>query len=344
MIARLPGFALDIGNSGARGLSGTAGNVLIDGALPSSKSDTLDEILQRIAASSVERIELIRGGAPGIDMRGRAVVANVVLKPTPKTQIVVEPSVYLYRDGFVGPLLKGSYTRREGERQTEASFSATADRTGDTAQGRRIRTDASGAQVQTAGLDLVNHYANIDARGAIQRPLWGGKLHTNLVVDYVARRDFQATTIASGAGADEFTHENSRTPSGEFGFTWTRAPGPRTTFELTGLQRLSNTHYRGAFDSAGSGSVFTSIATSGESVLRVTDSFRPNGKLAIEAGAEMAYNFLSSDSSFSQNGAAVALPDSSVLVNELRGEGFVQATWSPSPKLNDRRRPPRGIV
>ena len=32
MIARLPGFNLDRGNSDTRGLAGTAGNVLIDGA------------------------------------------------------------------------------------------------------------------------------------------------------------------------------------------------------------------------------------------------------------------------------------------------------------------------
>src|ERR1700748_2981136 len=38
MISRLPGFTLDTGTS-ARGFAGTAGNVLIDGAGPSAKSD-----------------------------------------------------------------------------------------------------------------------------------------------------------------------------------------------------------------------------------------------------------------------------------------------------------------
>ena len=73
MIFRLPGFNLDTGDSGTRGFAGAAGNVLIDGDRPSSKSDSLDAVLRRISAGSVERIELIRGGAPGIDMQGRAV-------------------------------------------------------------------------------------------------------------------------------------------------------------------------------------------------------------------------------------------------------------------------------
>ena len=79
MILRVPGFSFDKGAS-VRGLAGAGGNVLIDGLPPVSKNDALDEILKRIPAGTVERIELIRGGAPGIDMEGRTVLANVVRK------------------------------------------------------------------------------------------------------------------------------------------------------------------------------------------------------------------------------------------------------------------------
>src|SRR5579862_10072810 len=65
MISRLPGFSFtDVGS--ARGFAGTAGNVLINGQRPTSKSESLQSILTRIAARTVERIDLIRGGAPGI--------------------------------------------------------------------------------------------------------------------------------------------------------------------------------------------------------------------------------------------------------------------------------------
>src|ERR1700742_1639469 len=46
MVNRLPGFTLDAG-SGVRGYEGAAGNVLIDGQRPSSKTDTIDQLLYR---------------------------------------------------------------------------------------------------------------------------------------------------------------------------------------------------------------------------------------------------------------------------------------------------------
>ncbi|MBA17557.1 MAG: TonB-dependent receptor, partial [Sphingomonas sp.] len=57
MINRIPGFSLNAGNSSTRGLAGTAGNVLIDADVPTSKSDSVRELLERIPAANVERIE-----------------------------------------------------------------------------------------------------------------------------------------------------------------------------------------------------------------------------------------------------------------------------------------------
>src|SRR5947209_853495 len=79
MISHIPGFTLDTGAS-VRGYEGAAGNVLIDGQRPSSKSDSVDEILKRLPATAIERIDVIRGGAPGIDMQGKTVLANVIRK------------------------------------------------------------------------------------------------------------------------------------------------------------------------------------------------------------------------------------------------------------------------
>src|ERR1044072_3514824 len=59
MLTRVPGFSLDTGET-VRGYEGAAGNVLIDGQRPSSKNDTLDQILNRLPASHVERIDIIR--------------------------------------------------------------------------------------------------------------------------------------------------------------------------------------------------------------------------------------------------------------------------------------------
>src|SRR4051794_26927061 len=52
MIDRLPGFTFDSGDE-VRGFGGAAGNVLIDGERPTSKSDNLENILRRVPAAQV---------------------------------------------------------------------------------------------------------------------------------------------------------------------------------------------------------------------------------------------------------------------------------------------------
>jgi outer membrane receptor protein involved in Fe transport len=78
MVNNLPGFALDNGNNETRGFGGAAGNVIINGARISAKSETPSDILGRIPAADVERIDVIRGQVGGLDLRGQNVVANVI--------------------------------------------------------------------------------------------------------------------------------------------------------------------------------------------------------------------------------------------------------------------------
>lgn len=79
MVQRLPGFALEAGSSEVRGFAQAAGNVVINGQRPSSKSDDLSTVLSRIPASRVLRIELGSGNSFGSDYAGKPQVANVIL-------------------------------------------------------------------------------------------------------------------------------------------------------------------------------------------------------------------------------------------------------------------------
>lgn len=79
IVARVPGFTLDIGDQGVRGFSGAAGNVVINGQRPSAKADTLDTILARIPAARVLRVEVGRGDLFGSEFAGKAQVLNLVL-------------------------------------------------------------------------------------------------------------------------------------------------------------------------------------------------------------------------------------------------------------------------
>lgn len=331
MIARLPGFTFNSGDNDTRGLAGSGGNVLIDSQPPASKTDGLDNVLGRISAGSVARIELIRGGAPGIDMRGQPVVANVVLVRTAITERVLEVNAYTYPDGYVGPTALLGWSRREGDEQIEAEISAASDRTDGTGPGFRRRYDAAGNLTQDAGLDRWDRYRDVRATGALQRRFAGGRLRVNGLLGLNESDETQAVLIRSGAGTDSFNSETEESLEGEFGVNWVRGLGPRSALELTGLQRYQTEDYVGVSEGGGDSETFTSDNTAGESILRAALSFRPSDRLALEAGGEAAWNYLDSATTYAENGVPVPLPSASVRVEEFRGEAFGQATWRPSP-------------
>lgn len=333
LIARLPGFAFESGDSGTRGLAGTAGNVLIDGRRPSTKSDSLDQILRRISADGVARVELIRGGAPGIDMQGRSVVANVVLVRTVTTERVFEANSYVYPDGHLGPVLAARWSRREGDDQIEGSISGFSDRTDGTGDGFRRRYDPAGNLIQDADLVLWDRIRNLRATGAVQRRVGGGLLRVNGLLGWFGNENAQDLLIRSGGGFDSFNDEEANDINSELGVSWARDLNPRLDLELTGLQRYATEDYTGVSESRGDSSTFTADATSGESVGRAILRFRPGSRWAFETGGEVAYNFLDSATTYAENGVPVPLPSSSVKVEELRGEVFGQATWRPDPTL-----------
>ncbi len=76
---RVPGFSLDLGNTDVRGFGAAAGNVVINGARPSSKAESLETTLSRIPASRVARVEVGPGDVYGADYASRSQVLNFVL-------------------------------------------------------------------------------------------------------------------------------------------------------------------------------------------------------------------------------------------------------------------------
>lgn len=93
MIKQVPGFQLNDNINNVRGFASTSGNVFIDDRRPSTKRDNLSSILTRIPATSVDRIELIRGKVRNIDLRGQSTVLNIVLKEGIPAAIQWESSV-----------------------------------------------------------------------------------------------------------------------------------------------------------------------------------------------------------------------------------------------------------
>src|SRR3546814_5564159 len=78
MLNQVPGFSIRE-NDTVRGLGQATGNVLFNGARPSTKSDTIVTQLTRISAADVERIEIVDGASldiPGLSGQ----VANIVFR------------------------------------------------------------------------------------------------------------------------------------------------------------------------------------------------------------------------------------------------------------------------
>src|SRR5438128_3631976 len=167
MIARLPGFTFDPGQS-VRGFAGAAGNVLIDGERPPTKTDTLDDILKRIPASSVVRIDVIHGGAPGIDMQGRTVLASVILVHTARTEMTATGITNVYTDGRVMPTGQFEFTRRNGDRSLSGSARYYDEEGGEQGTGFQRITDGGGALLRDAFGRKTDIDKGLELRGGMQ--------------------------------------------------------------------------------------------------------------------------------------------------------------------------------
>lgn len=325
MISRLPGFVFDQGDD-ARGFAGSAGNVLVDGARPTAKTDDLDTILSRIPADDVERIELIRGGVPGIDMQGKNVIANIVRKTRDTGQTILTLGNTLIEDGEWVPAARLEYHGRSGAISYEGSLARTADQWDDSpGKGYRRVTDAGGV-----AYDRANSYGIMQlgyaAHGGITAPLWGGEWNNNFTLQ---TNDFSQGTLYPDAGA-RFDN-TSRKRNAEFGSHWQGITLGDVNLETLVLERLGDEHDSNTDAAPGLSEAFLSNSTSGETIGRATARYAVMPTLNIEAGGEAAYNFLDGGSSFTSNGTAIALPNANVFVDERRGELFASATWKITP-------------
>src|SRR3954469_22303580 len=129
IVQRIPGFTLDLGSNEAatgvdvRGFAGTAGNVVINGARPSSKSETLQTLLARIPASRVKGIEVGSGDLYGADYSSKSQVANLILTADKGIAGNVSVSAVRHWFGAVIPNASGSIVLSRGP----SSFNLSAD-------------------------------------------------------------------------------------------------------------------------------------------------------------------------------------------------------------------------
>lgn len=330
MIGRIPGFQFD-GGSSARGFAGTAGNVLIDGERPPTRSDALSTVLSRIPASQVLRIDIVRAGAGGIDMQGKAVVANVIRKPDAGVTGAVSANTSLSDRGRVSPGFSIQAQRQRDGRALDGALQLNSFES--EGGGSRIRVAPDGRILLLADRENENSSQSLQATTVYEGPLAGGRVRANAVLGYNTGAYEGLDTLILPMGVERSVSDDESL-KGEAGLRWTRSLPRGLNLELVGFQQLTRSNGDSTYDTPVFTSDTLSESRSGESIASAALKFAPWGRWSLETGSELALNWVESSSSFGFNNSPVLLPGDDTRVEELRNETYVTVVWSPRPTLN----------
>ena len=322
MVQRLPGFLFDDG-SNVRGFAGAAGNVLINGRRPTAKTDDLESILQRIPAGKVLEIDVIRGGAPGIDMQGQSVVANVITSSDDSQTVIATLQNIWFSDNHNMPGGSVQFTDHDGGTVYDVTLTRYVGLADDSSgNGYYVYSEPGGLTESAAARRRDADYPGWGVNGSVATPLWGGTFGTNLT--YKTRQYNSRTTY--DAPLSDYYFTNSKGEPFEMGANWDGKLG-NTELTVLGLQRLEHDYELDTATAPGDDELFIQRRDTGESILRSTVRYAWTPDLTLETGGEGAYNTLNGTADYIDNGTPVVLPASDARVNERRGEVFAQGTW-----------------
>ncbi|HEY8434506.1 MAG TPA: TonB-dependent receptor [Sphingomicrobium sp.] len=345
IVQRIPGFTLDLGNNNngadVRGFAGVAGNVVINGQRPSTKSEPLDAYLSRIPASRVKRVEVGPGDIFGADYVSKSQVANLILVEGGKGGISGETTVSAERHytGKITPTASGTVSLTHGP----STFNIAGDTAwvDETEEGADVVTDpATGELIEfRRKVNVTNNYSPfVSASWALDE---GPTKSANLNFRYHFDRFhlFQTAKVfpSDGPEHDDTLVEHYPTKSFEIGGDVTR-PLAGGAIKFVGLATRQRRHTLDELDIGNLGHTevvggFQQLSQSqrNETLGRLTWS---NPKLLgfqFETGAEVAWNTLDFNLDLfgiDENGnkTRVDLPLDNARVTELRGEFWVNGS------------------
>ncbi|WGM29925.1 TonB-dependent receptor [Brevundimonas sp. NIBR11] len=334
MVNRVPGFSVQDGD-GSRGFEGAVGNILINGARPASKNDTGSSVLGRTLVAQVERIELVRGGAPGIDMQGYSVVVNVITKTQSSRESIVTGTAFLFEGGRDAANGSYQFTARDGDRIMGFTLSDGVSISDANGVGRVIRRRPDGTILRDEGYFNDQHGGGQGIRGNYANAFLGGKID---LTARIGQNDYSQWSRQDGPNILRENSFDEEGTSGELGAVFTRPVRTGLTSETRFIHEWSEFE-NASISNNRVGAVispeqrFESTGESSETILRSLLRWERSSSMTVEAGGEVAYNMLSVDQAFLQGGVNVPLPSASITVEETRGEAFGKATWRVRPNL-----------
>ena len=350
MVRQVPGFRLERrslfgGASNVRGFGAAAGNVLINGKRPSTKSDDMDSLLSRIAAEEVLRLELIRGaaGAGDRDITQGSVVLNVVLdESTGGRDAAPWQGAMHYEDDALSFNGEAAFSTRVGNtsylmglKRTEWDWNL---------KGLEHFTSAARpAELRDEIFFRSGDELNLDFKTATEFSS-GAALRFNVTGQLRKDDESEVSARSIEGGADELFLRDGTTDSEEFELAGdyerdltsklsmklialagrTRVDGERGLEIEVGDVRDESRRSRRSSDS-------------GESIGRLEFDWSGWSRHRLKFGGEYVHNFVDSASELLvDNGSGpvvVEVPGSDTRVVERRSEAFVTDSWQAAEKV-----------
>ncbi len=343
IVRRVPGFTLDAGSEEVRGFGQAAGNVVINGQRPATKSETLETVLARIPASRVQRVEIASGDMFGADYAGKPQVVNLVLGDGGGVAGTLDTKIFRDFTGRLHPTGSASALVRSGA--STFTLAAKLDRGNTADEGSDILTSLpSGAPY------MMRHKENRyrEPSGTLSAS-WahdeGEDRTAHLNASYGIARTLlnqdNHVIPAGGAARDDSLVQRYRTRTVELGGDVTRplaGGGLKLVALATRRHRVNTDEQLMDLAAFAGGSRQELDDESEESVARLAWSRRDLGGWSVELGGEGAYNRLDSAVAFYLIDPAhaltrVDLPLDDATVKETRGEAFINAGRALSSRL-----------
>lgn len=318
MVRKLPGFELIEVDDEVRGYTGSRGNVLFDGRTPSGKQDSLEQMLRRIPATSVLRIELIRGGTRGAATGGFDLVANVVRKPQTASSGSALAGITAADEIGTRPDGRLEYSRDGSRSRFEAAIELDTEIDEDSGSGEIVERDPDGKIGATARQDEREYTRTLSASGEHKLSLGAGELVTNLSGERELTRE-QIHSIEDGIGIE--AREREEIWSAEVGLQY------RTPLGGGELETIFVSRTEWLDVAAEDGDELFAQDTRNRETLARAEYRRGKGTLLLFGSIEGALNKLTGDTELSSDGVPVPIIGSDVHVTERRTEGAIGATW-----------------
>ncbi|WP_125718570.1 hypothetical protein [Pseudoalteromonas rubra] len=323
LLNQLPTFVLSEGNN-ERGLSGASSNVLIDGAVPLSKSDSIETLLRQLPISQIASLELYSGQHPFSQLSEYTQVVNIIKKAQAgsidwRASVQSQHSDHTLNEAMFN--LQTSYA--------DWQHTASVKWLNNHAYSSGVLTQYASAQSQQAASIEQEHFAEREQGVQLalisRTQLSQGSLQLNASAQQTDWRTRYRWTPAEPAPVNGTT-DNEQADEYELGFDWLTVMPDNWQWQLTGLARQAQTNLSiQEWQSLEPAFVtFEQGERKREQVLRLAYG-NPTLTLQPGMGIEGSYNSVTANT---RDGGDIEHSK----VTETRFEPFVAASWPVAPK------------